>query len=214
MAIDRKKLQSRLNTLRHIKTWQLFIILIFMVLISASLLRLNNLNMVDMRKAVTHADDGGNKEEIKQSLLDLQKYVSSHMNTNLAGGIYLEASYQRDRAIAIERASDQENPASEVYKQASIDCRSRFQGGVESYRNDYVACVQERVAALGSADEIASANLPQVENYHYNFVSPLWSPDLAGFSVAVCALIVLVIFSRWIVLLILRLLLSHRFKSV
>lgn len=215
MAIDRKRLQHTLHTIRQVKTWQLLIILIFMVLVTASLYRLNNLNMVDYKKAVKGADERGDKVATKQRLLDLQHYVTSHMNTSLNGGIYLEASYDRDRAAAIEAAGNSTtNPASEVYKQASIDCRSRFQGGVESYRNDYVTCVQARVAALGSSSDIESAKLPPVEAYHYNFASPLWSADLAGFCTAVCALIVLVIFSRWIVLVILRLLLRHRFKTV
>ena len=214
MNTDKKALHHRLTQLRHIKTWQLLIILIFSMLISASLLRLNNLNMVEYRNAVAAADEKGDKAVTKQKLLELQNYVTNHMNTSLGQGIYLEASFERDRAAAIEAASNTTNPASEVYKQASVECRSRFQGGAESYRNDYVKCVQERVASLGSAEEIASASLPMAENYHYNFLSPQFSFDFAGLSVAFCVLIVLVIFSRWIVLIVLRLLLKHRFKSV
>lgn len=215
MNIDRKKLHHRLQQLRHIKTWQLLIILAFSVIISLALLRLNNLNMVDYRQAVLAADTTGDKARIKQSLLDLQRYVTQHMNTGLGQGIYLKSSFERDRAAALAAAADTpSNPASEVYKQASIDCRSRFRGGVESYRNDYVTCVQERVAALGSAADIASVKLPRTESYHYNFASPRFSFDLAGLSVALSGMIAAVIVSRWLMLLALRLLIHHRYRSL
>jgi len=176
---------------------------------------MNNLGMVERRTAVLQADEKGDKEAIHSSLIELQRYISHHMNTGLNGGLYLSHSYERDRATALEAAGSASNPNSAVYQQASVECRSRFQGGVASFRNDYVQCVVEKVSALSSAqDPTAGIHLPVVSNYRYDFASPVWALDLAGFVVALGALIIAVIVARLVGILVLHLLLRRRYNSV
>lgn len=201
--------------LQAIKTWQLLVILLISMLIAATFLRLNNLGMAEKRDAVIAADKAGDKAAIKQSLIDLQKYVSSHMNTDLGNGVYLVTTYERDRDAALATATTGSNPQSAVYQQASVECRARFQGGVESFRNDYVQCVLQRVAALSaSADPSAGLVLPKADSYRYDFSSPAWTPDLAGLSVFFCVLVTTVIVGRLLALLALRLLIRHRYRSI
>lgn len=209
------RLRDIRSKLQAVKTWQLLVILLIAMLVAATLLRLNNLGMAERREAVIAADTAGDKTATKQALVDLQKYVSRHMNTDLGKGVYLVSSYERDRDAALEAASNSTNPQSAVYQQASVECRARFQGGVDSFRNDYVQCVLERVAALSAtSDPTAGITLPKADSYRYDFSSPSWTPDLAGLSVLFCVLVTAVIIGRLLALLALKLLIRHRYRSI
>lgn len=213
--MNKRSIRHWLQRLNGIKTWQLIVVLLFVTLAAATLLRMNNLAMVERRTAVIKADEKGDKAAIRESLTELQRYISSHMNTSLNGGVYLSHSYERDRAAALEAAGDASNPNSSVYQQASVECRSRFQGGTASFRNDYVQCVIEKVGSLSSAqDPTAGIVLPRVSNYRYDFAPPIWAPDFAGLVVALAVLIIVVILVRLVSLAILHLLLRRRYKSI
>lgn len=213
--LDKRKLHYRLGRLHRLRMWQLLIVLLFGMLVAATLLRLNNIGMIERRDAVIKADASGDVQATKKALIELQRYVSGHMNTSLGNGVYLSKTYERDRAAALQAATSGSNPNSSVYQQASVECQSRFQGGVESFRNDYVQCVIERVNALGSGQDPASGiNLPRADSYRYDFASPRWSLDLAGLAVLFCAIVLLAIVTKILTAVILRQLLKHRFKSV
>lgn len=171
--------------------------------------------MNERRTAVINADKSGDEEALRSAIVDLQHYVTHHMNTNLGNGFFLSETYARDRDAALEAANGSSNPNSDVYQQASVECRTRWQGGRESFRNDYVQCVIERVGALAPQGDTASAlNLPKADAYRINFVSPIWSFDLAGLSVAFCVSIVAIILGRFISILILRALIRYHYRSV
>ena len=197
---------------RNIKTWQLIGLLLICLVLAASLLRLNNLGMVERREAVKAADEAGDSQKLKESLVELQHYVSSHMNSSLGpNGVALEHSYNRAVEEWAKENANQTNPASRVYQEASVECRSRWQGNVESFRNDYVRCVADRVAALGSTEEEV-ADKPRADAYQINFVSPLWSLDLAGFAVLFCLLITGVIIIKFLEFILFRFLLYNYVK--
>lgn len=211
---NKRSWQKKLWQLRRVKTWQLFVILLLLLFVAATFLRLNNLGMVERREAVLSADERGDKAAIERSLVALQHYVSSHMNASLQSGIYLENEYQRDRDDALEAASQAQNPNSSAYQQASVECQARFQGGADSFRNDYVQCVIDRVAQLSQGeDAVANLQLPRVDMYHYNFVSPLWTPDFAGIFVLLCAIVIVVILLRFIWMIVLRILLKFHYRN-
>jgi hypothetical protein len=197
MRANKRKIHHHLKRIAGIKTWQLLVLLLVMLFVSATLLRLNNLGMIEKREAVIQADKKLDDAAVQKALVDLQRYVSSHMNTSLNKGVYRENAYNRDRDAALEAASNASNPNSAAYQQASIECRSRFRGGVESFRNDYVQCVLERVSAMGAGQDPASSiHLPKADLYRYDFVSPLWTPDAAGFAVLFTLLIALLLAIR------------------
>lgn len=212
--MDKRNLRRWLKRLQLLKTWQLVVLLLLASLVAATFLRLNNLGMVERREAVLAADQKGDDKAVKAALVDLQHYVSSHMNTDLGKGVYLVKSYERDRAAALESATGSTNPNSAVYQQASVECRSRFVGGVESFRNDYVQCVIERVKSLGGGEDTSQLNLPRADLYRFDFRSPLISFDPAGLAVLVCLFILSVIVLRWLAFVVLRTLLRFRYRSV
>ena len=211
---DTAQIRQQLHRLNLLKTWQLVVILLLGLLVSATLLRLNSLGMAERRDAVIAADEKGDDEAVKKALVELQRYVSSHMNTSLENGVYREKAYERARDAAIDAPSNSSNPQSEAYKQASIECRSRFQGGVESFRNDYVQCVLQQVSALTEgADPATTATLPQSEAFRYDYASPNWTPDLAGLSLLFCGLVTVVILMRLIAKGILHLMLRRHYRN-
>lgn len=215
MYLDKGKLHHRLTVLRRLKVWQLLIITILVGFMAATALRLNNLGMVERRDAVYSADKRGDKAQIKSAISELQNYVSSHMNTDLGSGVYLESSYNRARDVALKRAGNASNPNSAVYQKASIECRSRFVGGVASFRNDYVQCVIERVASLNrAADPLNSLQLPRADLYRYDFVSPLISFDLAGILSLATIFLIGVIIARITLVIAYRLLLKTHVATV
>ena len=212
---DKATYRRTLRRIRSLKTWQLVVVLFLGIILSATLLRLNNLEMVERRTAVIQADEKGDPEAIRASIVELQRYIARHMNTSLEGGFFLSKTYERDRDAALAAANQSTNPNSSVYQQASIDCRSRFQGGRESFRNDYVQCVIERVSTLSPQTDIEQTlNLPKADAYKVNFSSPFWTPDLAGLAVAFCVLVTLVILGRALLTLVLRMLLKRHYRSI
>ena len=210
---DKARYRRILRRVQQFKTWQLVILLLLGVLLSATLLRLNNLEMVERRRAVVAADEKGDREALRTSIVALQRYVTAHMNTSLGSGFYLTKTYERDRDAALASAGTATNPNSAIYQQASIECRSRFQGGRESFRNDYVQCVIDRVANLSPQAE-STLNLPKPEAYKVNFIAPVWSLDLAGLAVAFCAVVTLIILGRLVLLGVLRMLLRKHYRSI
>jgi hypothetical protein len=206
---NKRQLKKLLFWLKKAKTWQLLLIVILLLFVAATFLRLNNIGMVERRNAVYEADKQGDKVLIQQRLVALQQYVSSHMNTSLGQGIYLKESYARDREAAISAAANAQNPQSEVYQKASVECRARFQGGTNSFRNDYVTCVQEAVNNL-SPEEQAATHLPDPASYHYNFTSPIISFDTAGLATIFILFLTGVVTVRLLLLHSVRLLLKYK----
>jgi len=159
--------------------------------------------MIERREAVFAADKVGDNEKIQSRLYDLQRYVSAHMNTDMGKGIYLEESYKRDVQIAYTKASSENN----IYKKAQEVCAPQF----TSWSQAYVQCTIGELAKYPASDNL---KLPHADAYLHVFVSPLWSSDFAGWSMLVCIVILTMIIVRFIGVLILRLMLHHRYKSI
>lgn len=203
----RERLRRRLGQLRSVKTWQLLILLLFGVVLSAVFLRLNNLSMIEYRHAVIEADESGSVETLTKAVNNLHRYVSGHMNTSLGDGFYLAKSYDRARSEAMKAAGDSSNPDSKLYQEASVECQHE--------RGNYVTCVMNKVSELGGPSTLVSElKLPRAELYKIDFVSPLWSPDAAGFSVAFCLFIVGLMLLRITGVIVLKLLLKRRFSHI
>jgi hypothetical protein len=197
--------------LQRVKTWQLLILLILALFISATFLRLNNIGMVERRNAVISADETGTQEDIIKRLYDLQQYVSSHMNTDMGKGVYLEGSYKRDSQKVLDAAASQQNENGNIYKKAQEVCAPKF----SSYSAAYLQCTTSELAKYPAAtDLISAAKLPTADTYLHDFVSPVWSPDFAGWSIVVCAVLALMIVVRIVSLGVLKLLLRRHYRSV
>lgn len=214
---DTREIRSNIRKLQTVKTWQLFVALLLAMFVSATFLRLNNIGMIERREAVLAADAHGDPEQIQKRLYDLQRYVSSHMNTN-PGRIALTEQYARDSAEIKKKAEEANsgNPNGNIYKKAADVCDPI--GRAQGWRwpdPRYTACVDRELSKYPSAETLTSkVALPDPTLYYHTFTSPIWSPDFAGLSVLVCLLILMMIVIRAASLLILRLLLRRHYSSV
>jgi hypothetical protein len=153
-------------------------------------LRHNNQAMVKLRDAVYAADKDG--KDVNPALNNLREYVYDHMNTSLSSGnnnikppIQLKYTYQR----LYEAKQNQLQVANQkTFNDAQSYCISSGQASFDS------PCVQNYVVNHGVKD--ASINIP-AGLYQFDFISPSWSPDLAGWSL-VTSIILLAAFLVWL----------------
>lgn len=181
--MDKKHLHHIWRFVRPIKPQYFLIIAVVFGLISVYALRQNNFNMIKLRSAVFQADEhDGNTEA---ALHNLRAYVYAHMNTNLAGGdntIYppIQLKYSYDRAIAANQQSSPDN--AQIYNDAQTECEKQFPRGLSG--SGRIPCIAQYVSSHGIQEE---ATIP-VSLYEFDFVSPRWSPDLAGWSMVIAGL--------------------------
>lgn len=160
-------------------------LIVFIVAISFATIQLrhNNQNMIKLREAVFAADK--DNSDVNKALNDLRDYVYGHMNTNISSGnntikppIQLKYTYQRlyDEQVAKNQALN-----ASIYTEAQNYCQHQNQ----SLYSTTVPCVQSYVAdhSLSSG----AINIP-AGLYQFDFLSPSWSPDGAGWGLAVAAL--------------------------
>lgn len=211
MSINKKQVRRNIKQLQRIKTWQLVVLLILSVFVSATFLRLNNIGMIERRKAVLSADETGNNDTTKNRLFDLQRYVSAHMNTSMGKGLYLESSYKRTVKTAYDQASKDTNPNGNVYKKAQDVCAPKF----SNWSYAYIQCTTTELAKYPSSEElISSVKLPQADSFLYSYQSPAWSPDFAGWSIVFCVVILIMIITRFISVSILKMILHFKNKGI
>lgn len=202
---DKRKIRSNLKKLNSLKTWQLFILLILVIFIAATALRLNNVGMSQRREGVYSADEAGDEDVLYQRLLTLREYSSSHMNAN-TGSFSLTHQFDRDTQAAIaeaqERSENSESPHGNIYKRAAEICDPQFPG----YSQAYFQCFMNEINKFPPSDSIDdSITLPPVELYQYSFASPIWTADIAGWTVLLAIFISVVIITKIILTLVLKL---------
>jgi hypothetical protein len=207
--VDKRQVRRSIKQLQLIKTWQLIILLILMLFITATFLRLNNTGMVSRRNAIASADKSGDVDQITQRLYDLQRYSAAHMNAD-SGVMYLQEQYNRDVQRQAENAS-QTGTARDIAirREAEEVCKPQFNGWSPAYVQCYVNELNKH-----PSDEVSQQLTPPSSAlYKYNFTSPIWSPDFAGISVVITLLILIVIVFRLIGLIILRALLRRHYRE-
>ncbi len=201
---DRRELKNGVRRLQYIKTWQLVVLLVLFGFIAATFLRLNNIGMTQRRDAVLNADEAGDTGAIQARLYDLQRYVTSHMNADM-GAIYLEHQYARDFEKSQTTSGGTANPNGNIYRKAQDVCAPKF----THYSQAYLQCTVDYLSQYAPADDPGSTTkTTSTDAYRYSYISPLWTPDFAGFSVLVCVLILVMIIGRLVGLLFLRILLK------
>lgn len=190
-AMNKRYLHHLLARLRRLK--YRYIIALFVVALGVFVFayRQNNITALRLRDEVLRVDkeDG----DVEAALRTLRAYTYSHMNANLAGGsnnIYppIQLKYRYERLLAAEKAKV-EAANSKLYTEAQAHCERLMPGGVS---RDRVPCIQEYVTSHNPAA------LPVVPDamYKFDFVSPVWSPDLAGWSLLLVLLLGLLLVLR------------------
>jgi hypothetical protein len=160
-------------------------------------LRANNQHMVKLRDAVYHADSTG--KGLDTALTNLRSYVYAHMNTDLAGGpdaVYppLQLKFTYDRLVTAE-SNRVAAVNSQIYTQAQAYCEQ--QNPTDFSGRNRVPCITAYVNAHG----VKPAAVPD-SLYKFNFISPKWSPDHAGWSMIIAftsAILALLLYllQRW-----------------
>jgi len=153
-------------------------ICIFFAVTAVVALRDNNQQMVKLRAAVFTADEKNG--DIEGALTALRTFVYAHMNTNLASGsnavkppIQLKYEYERLNAfnVAAYKAA-----TTQVLDDAERICVAQYPGTVFSQPRS------ECAKAYGAAHPVTQKTIPE-DLYKFDFLSPTWSPDLAGWSI-------------------------------
>lgn len=136
--------------------------------------------MIELRAAVFEADEQDG--DIEGALAELREHVFAHMNTNLSAGnnpvkppIQLKHHYERLLAAEQEKLRDTNE---RLLNNAQNYCEQLFPGGVGD--DGRVPCIQEYLEMRGGT---RSLNEIPKEAYMFDFASPAWSPDLAGWSI-------------------------------
>lgn len=186
--MDKHKLNGLWHRFKNSSLILLSILFIASVALSIYSLRSNNLNMITLREAVYTADQ--QNDDINTALNTLREYVHSHMNTSSEASIQLVSLF--DRAVRAEQARVIAlGSTNQVYIDAQQECEiSSLPLTVRAQ------CMQDYITTHGGG--VPQLNLPPKEAYIFDFVSPFWSPDLAGLSVVATVLIGLILIARLI----------------
>jgi hypothetical protein len=154
-------------------------------------LRHNNQQMVVLRDAV-YAADKDNKD-VNTALNNLGAYVYSHMNTNLSSGsnnikppVQLKYTYQR---LYDAQLNQYQTTNQTIYAEAQNYCQSI---GNAAYLTG-LSCVQNYIVNHGYKG--ADIKIP-VSLYQFDFYSPAWSPDLAGWSLVASFILLIAFITR------------------
>lgn len=224
VIIENMKKRGRFK-FHKVKTWKLWVILVPLLFVDATLLRVDHIRMTELRDAVLEADKGENDEEIARNLRELREFVFSNMVINIVddngnqkitfgtGPFYLEHQYIRAANKALEEAEQtivsDANPNGNIYQMASEVCRPQAIANGWSWNDpNYINCMTSEIQKYPAADEINDtimAKLPSTELYRKEYASPIWAPTLTGFMILITLVIIVVIFIRAIVWAILRL---------
>ncbi len=155
--------------------------------VSIAALRHNNQQMVKLRSALYAADQSGGN--VNAALNNLRGYVYGHMNTNLSSGgntikppIQLKYTYQR--LVSAEQARV-DAAVAQLYQDGHNYCQA--QSSESSAVANHLTCFQDYVNSHS-----VKANAIPVGLYEFDFASPTWSPDLAGWSLVISAVLLVV----------------------
>lgn len=210
---DKRNVRFKIRRLEQVKTWQLLILFVMFAFITATFLRLNNVGMVERREAVYTADKTDDSVGLASRLYDLQRFVSAHMNAD-PGRVALVKTYERDNERHKKAYQESTNSTAngDAFQKAEAVCGPIARSNGWRWPDmRYTNCINQELEKIPGGQAVISEFKPlPVEPYYHTFTSPLWSPDFAGWSLIITAVIGLIIIGRLVVLAILRFILRRR----
>lgn len=161
--------------------------------ISVFALRQNNLTMIKLRNEVTKADQENG--DVETALRNLREFVYGHMNTNLSSGNNpikppIQLKYRYDRLIQAEKDKAEANNT-KIYTDAQAYCEKQIPQGLSG--GGRVPCIEQYVLDHGVKIQPVQDGL-----YKFDFVSPTWSPDIAGWALVLSVLSFIFFIASWI----------------
>lgn len=175
--MNKRRLHHLLVRLRPISYWYfvgLFVATGFFALLA---LRHNNVRAIELRDELIQVDKENGDVEAKLS--ELRTYIYSHMNARLSNDnsiyppIQLKYTYERLAAAEKQRVTTANE---KIYNDAQKTCEALLPRGLSG--STRLSCIQQYVDTKGTRENPVPDAL-----YKFDFVSPVWSPDLAGILV-------------------------------
>lgn len=190
--MDKKQLYHLWTKIRPIKIWYLVVLFLIASVTAVLALRQNNLTMIQLRNDVYVADE--KNQDVEAALQRLRSYVHGHMNTKLAQGseaVYppIQLKYTYQRLQEAEKARAQQSSAT-VYTDAQSYCER--QNSSDFSGRNRIPCIEKYVTDHPVAKE---QTIPDAM-YKFDFYSPSWSPDFAGFSLVLAVLLLVLLIIR------------------
>jgi preprotein translocase subunit SecF len=196
--MNKRHLHHLWTQLRAVRPWYFLVLALLSGMIFIFALRHNYEHMSQLRSVVYTADKNGG--DVQGALKNLQNYVVAHMNTGLSTGntaiyppIQLKYTYERLTQASTQSATTNNQ---QLYSDAQAYCQR--QNSTDFSGRTRIPCIAQYVMDHGVKVQPVPDSL-----YKFDFVSPYWSPDLAGWSL-VATFLFLVLFAgfwaieRWI----------------
>jgi len=184
MEEEIKYVLRTIGRMRHVSYKFFLVVFVISSLTAIFSLRGNNEHMITLRDKVYVADK--NNGDVNAALNNLRAYVYAHMNTNLSSGnntikppIQLKYTYERLEAQAEAGANN-----SGLYTEAENYCQGQIPASVSISGRGRVTCIADYVTSHGGKQ---AAAIPAAL-YEFDFISPSWSSDLAGWSLVIAGL--------------------------
>jgi hypothetical protein len=194
--MEKRKLRHIWKIFKPISYWYFFLAFLICTTTAAFALRHNNLTAVYLRNQLLQVDEhDGNTTA---ALNKLRGYIYSHMNTNLASGsntIYppIQLKYTYQRLLSAEQAEVNAGNTN-LYTDAENYCQTVIPEGTSNFLGGpRVPCVENYVTTNGAKITPIPVGL-----YEFDFASPFWSPDLAGWSIVASFIFLLLFLARFI----------------
>ena len=194
--MNKRRLHHFWTKFRALKPWYFLVATLIFGVIAIFAFRANNQHMADLRDKVYAADKSGQGVDV--ALNNLRKYIYAHMNTSPSSGtsIYppIQLQHTYDRLVAAESAKVSATNA-QLYTEAQTYCQQL--NSTDFSGRNRVPCVTDYVNTHGAKSQPVPDAL-----YKFDFASPAWSPDLAGWSLLLAVIsllccIILFIINRW-----------------
>ena len=184
--MNKRRLHHVWKQLRVISHWHFLIACLIFAGIAVFALRANNLKAIQLRDQVLAVDQADGDTEA--ALKTLRQYVYAHMNTDLASStsVYppIQLKYRYDRLVAAEKTRVDQANTNTVYNDAQKFCETTQP---ESFFGaGRLPCIQAYIDSH-PVKTVTAQPIPDAL-YKFNFASPAWSPDLAGWSLVFAAL--------------------------
>ena len=150
-------------------------------------LRQNNIQMIILKDEVIQADKVNG--DVEKALKNLRKHIYSHMNTSLSSGQNsisppLQLKFGYERAIEAEKTRVAAE-RSRIYTGAQEYCQQQLPQSVSG--GPRVQCVTDYVTSHDIKENYVDSSL-----YKFDFSSPAWTPDIAGISMVIAILCLLI----------------------
>ncbi len=190
--MNKRKLHHLWVKLRPVSYWYFLILCLVSLSFGILALRQNNLAALRLRDKVIAVDKQNG--DVEAALRELRSFIYGHMNAGLGKGptaikppIQLKYRYERLLAAEKARVSAQNE---KIYTDAQAYCEQHIPAGLSG--GGRVPCIQQYVSEHGIKEQPINDAL-----YKYDFVSPIWSPDLAGFSLLFSGVFLLLFIARF-----------------